>query len=322
MGLWDATLDRSVVFSFDATGFRRHARRFDEAALAPSLEGRVVLVTGANAGIGRAAAGELARRGATVYLLCRSIERGREAQDELRALVGHGRVRALQLDVSDLSAVRALPDQLPEARVDVLVHNAGVLPPARRESPQGYEETWATHILGPLALTAGLRPKLHAAPEGRVIFVSSGGMYTQRLDLTDLEWRERPYDGVTAYAQTKRMQVELTALLAERLAHTSVTVHAMHPGWADTRSVRESLPRFHKLTRRILRTAEEGADTVVFLSAARALAPRSGGFWFDRCPAPAHLMARTRARPGDAEALWQRALGDAGVSGEAFGTGR
>ena len=317
MSLWDAALDRSIVLSFDATGFARHARGFDPDALAPSLEGRVALVTGANAGIGRATAAALAGRGATVYLLCRDRGRGAEAQAALRSQAGHPRVHAVELDVSDLEAVRALPGRIPEPRVDVLVHNAGVLPAARAESLQGHEVTWATHVLGPLALTAGLHDRLRSAPEGRVIFVSSGGMYAQRLRLDDREWRARAYDGVAAYAQTKRMQVELTELLAARAA--GFTAHAMHPGWADTASVQASLPRFHRVTKRILRTAEQGADTVVFLAAARALDPATGGFWFDRRPAPTHLLSRTRARPGDPEALWTVALAEAGLSVDAFG---
>lgn len=305
-----------MVFAFDASGFRRHARDFDDGDLADDLEDRVVVVTGANAGIGRATSAALARRGATVYLLCRDPGRGQEAQGSLRSEAGHDRVHALTLDVSDLDAVRRLAADFPTDRVDALVHNAGVLPDERRTTAQGHETTWATHVLGPLALTYGLRPKLRAAPEGRVIFVSSGGMYTQRLDLEDLEWEARPYDGVTAYAQTKRMQVVLAELLAERLRESGVTAHAMHPGWADTRSVRTSLPRFHKLTQRILRTPEQGADTVVFLAAAHHLDPATGGFWFDRRPAPTHMLARTRERPGDREAFWARAAEDAGLDDE------
>lgn len=312
MGLFDKLLDGSIVFSFDASGFRRHAKRFDPAALEDDLEGRVALITGANAGIGRAASTALAERGATVYLLCRSPERGEEARDAIRAAAGQDRVHLAILDVTDLDAVRRLPSNVPEERVDVLVHNAGLLPETRQESPQGHELTWAAHVLGPLALTAGLLDRLEAA-KGRVIFVSSGGMYTQRLDLEDVEWRERDYDGVTAYAQTKRMQVELTELLAERLRPLGVSVHAMHPGWADTRSVRDSLPRFHRVTQRILRTAEQGADTVVFLAAARRLDPETGAFWFDRAPAPRHLRPGTRATPADVAELWSRATREAGV---------
>lgn len=314
MGLLSAALDRSIVFSFDATGYRRHAARFDEAALHDDLSDRVAVVTGANAGIGRATATALAKRGATVFLLCRNPQRGAQAQAALREAAGHERVFDVTLDVSDVEAVRRVAADLPADRVDVLVHNAGVLPDARQESAQGHEVTWATHVLGPVALTRGLEARLRMAPEGRVIFVSSGGMYTRQLDLRDLDWSARPYDGVIAYAQTKRMQVSLTGILADRLAGSGITVHAMHPGWADTRSVRSSLPRFHAVTQRILRTAEQGADTVVFLAAARALSPASGGFWFDREVAPTHMMRRTRPRPGDEEQLWARIEADLGAA--------
>jgi NAD(P)-dependent dehydrogenase (short-subunit alcohol dehydrogenase family) len=145
-----------------------------------------------------------------------------------------------------------------------------------------------------------------------VIFVSSGGMYTRRLDLSDLGWEQRPYDGVLAYAQTKRMQVVLAEQWAQALAGSGVTVHAMHPGWAETAGVRGSLPRFHALTRRVLRTPEQGADTIVWL-AVRRPAPPTGGFWFDRRARSTHYLPWTREAPADRDRLWamcERATAD------------
>lgn len=296
-------LDASIVLSFDRTGFRRHARRF--APLKARLDGKVVLVTGASSGIGLAAAAGLAALGASVRLVCRDPGRGRAALEAVRADAPGADLRLDLLDVSDLDAVRTYARALADPVVDVLVHNAGVLLPERGLTAQGLERTFATHLAGPWLLTHLLADRLRR-PGGRVVWVSSGGMYGARLSLADPTWAARPWDGVAAYAQTKRMQVVAAELLAGRWAAEGVQVHSMHPGWADTPAVRTALPRFWRLTRRILRTPAEGADTVVWLAAAEP--PPPSGFWFDRAPRPTHLLPWTREAPAEREAL--RALLD------------
>ena len=299
----DALLDASILFSFDRSGFRRHARGFAPRDLDVDLTGRVCLVTGANSGIGLETCRALARLGATVWMLCRDPRRGRQALQELRRDTGSGNLHLAILDVADLEAVRRFARDFAAPRVDVLVHNAGVLPEQRISSVDGHEVTLATHVLGPWLLTRLLAARLQASEDARVVLVSSGGMYTQRLSLDDVEWRRRRYDGVAAYAATKRMQVVLAELLAVDLAPQRVTVAAMHPGWADTPAVRSSLPRFWTVMRDRLRTPAEGADTVVWLAASRAARGRTGQFWFDRQPRSTHLLPWTRERVADREAL-------------------
>ena len=107
-------------------------------------------------------------------------------------------------------------------RIDVLVHNAGVLPGrAERRRPHDLELTFATHVAGPFLLTRLLETRLAESGDARVVWVSSGGMYTQRLDLADVDWTGREYDGVRAYAETKRAQVVLAELWAEELRATA-----------------------------------------------------------------------------------------------------
>lgn len=293
----DRLLDASIYCSFDRSGYLRHAAGFVPGDLDVDLTGRVALVTGANSGIGFETSLALAQRGATVWMLCRDPGRGERALKELRGRSGSRRVHLALLDVSDLGAVRDFAAGFRAPRVDILVHNAGVLPDARIESAEGHELTLATHVLGPWLLTKALQPKLLASPDARVVIVSSGGMYTQRLSLEDCEWRRRPYDGVAAYAQTKRMQVVMARLLADDLPDDRVTVSAMHPGWADTPAVRSSLPRFWSAMRGRLRTPAEGADTVVWLAASPGARGRSGRFWFDRAERSAHLLPWTRETP-------------------------
>jgi NAD(P)-dependent dehydrogenase (short-subunit alcohol dehydrogenase family) len=297
----DRLLDTSIFFSFDRSGFLRHAAAFDPHDLSVDLSGRVCLVTGANSGIGFETSVGLAQRGATVWMLCRDRSRGEAALRELRRRTGSRRARLALIDVSDPGSIRDFLAHFTPARVDVLVHNAGVLPGRRTLSPDGHELTLATHILGPWRLTRALLPKLRASAHPRVIFVSSGGMYTQRLSLDDCEWQRRRYDGVVAYAQTKRMQVVLARLLAEDLP--GGTVSAMHPGWADTPAVRSSLPRFHAVMQGRLRTPAEGADTVLWLAASEAARGRSGRFWFDRAVRSPHPLPWTRESEADRAAL-------------------
>jgi NAD(P)-dependent dehydrogenase (short-subunit alcohol dehydrogenase family) len=130
-------------------------------------------------------------------------------------------------------------------------------------------------------------------------------MYTRRLNLEDPNWNERDYDGVIAYAETKRAQVVLAELWAEALRGSSVVVNSMHPGWANTPSVESSLPRFHRVTRSILRTPAEGADTVVWLAACPRARQWTGRFFFDREERRTHLLPFTRESEEDRRALWE-----------------
>jgi NAD(P)-dependent dehydrogenase (short-subunit alcohol dehydrogenase family) len=301
----DVLLDPTIVFSFDRTGYQRHAASFEPSDLDVDLRGRICLITGSNSGVGRAAALALAKLGAHVRLLCRSEARGLEARDQIRTESGNSEVHLDAVDVSSLASIHALCERLPVNRVDVLVHNAGLMVPERRLSPDGLEVTFATHVLGPFLLTQLLRPRLERSQDARVITVTSGGMYSARLDLRDLAGSERPWDGVRAYAQTKRMQVVLSEEMARRWGSEALHFEAMHPGWADTNAVREALPRFWRLTRGILRSPAQGADTIVWLAAVAALPPGNGRLWFDRAPRRTHLLPSTRETDRDRQELWR-----------------
>ena len=154
--------------------------------------------------------------------------------------------------------------------------------------------TVASQVVGPFLLTALLLDRLVRSAPSRVLTMSSGGMYAQKLDVGDLQFERKTFNGVAAYAQAKRAQVILTELWAEELAGSGVTVNAMHPGWADTPGVESALPAFYRVTRRLLRTPEEGADTIVWLAASSEAGEVSGKFWLDREMHPSHLSDRTR----------------------------
>ena len=298
-------VDPFIVSSFDRTGFRIHSLTFRSDDLDVDLSERRCLVTGANSGIGYETALALADLGTEVVLLCRNPERGEQAAEQVREQTGSSRVSLELVDMSDLASVRAAAGRLAAAPVDVLVHNAGVLPDERVETADGLELTFATHVAGPFLLTRLLRGNLEKSPDGRVIWVSSGGMYTRRLALRDPNWEQRDYDGVTAYAETKRAQVVLARLWAEELRGGLVAVNAMHPGWAETPAVKSSLPRFYRVTRHILRTAAEGADTVVWLAACPRAREATGRFFFDREERSPYFLPFTRESEEDRRALWE-----------------
>ncbi|MDP2307532.1 MAG: SDR family NAD(P)-dependent oxidoreductase [Pseudomonadota bacterium] len=271
-------------FGFGQPGFRKHARRFDPADLARDLRGLVVAITGANSGLGLAATRALAARGATVWMLCRDLQKAEAARADLT-----GDTRLARLDVASRASIDALDIPTP----DVLVHNAGQLA-SHHDVVEGLERTVATHVVGPWRLG-------HRVRAATTVWVSSGGMYTQRLDVARLlpaVGAPAPgrFDGVATYAHAKRAQV----VLARRLGQ-----HAMHPGWADSPGVAASLPRFHRLTRSILRTPEQGADTIVWLAVTR---PPTPAFWFDRAVAPEHVFPWTKHDPAEEDALLARLL--------------
>ena len=301
----NALLDPTIVLSFDRHGFRRHARGFDPADLEVSLTGRRIAITGANSGIGFASARALAGLGASVWMLCRSVERGQEALSLIKEEHPEADLRLVACDLACPESVQSVDERLPEGALDVLIQNAGILPRSYEESAWGVEQTLATNLVAPFALTKVLLPRLKAGERARIIWVSSGGMYTQRLDVDALDAPERGFDGVVAYARTKRAMVVLSEQLSERLAPCGVVSHAMHPGWADTPGVASSIPGFHKVTRAILRSSAEGADTLVWLAATDHAQARPGRFWFDRQARSPYLLGK-RASLEERARLWQR----------------
>ena len=324
----DAVLEASIVGSFTRVGsaVRRRLDGWSDLE-GVDLGGRVVVITGATSGLGLATARRIAGLGADIVIVGRDPTRMARTRSALREATGREGFDVVVCDVGDLAAVRRAAAEILERhpRVDALVHNAGALDDVRAESPQGIEQTIAAHVVGPFLLTMLLEPALRAAAPSRVLWVSSGGMYAEPLDADTIEMDAASYDGVRAYARAKRAQVTLTELLAERLHDSGIVVHAMHPGWADTPGVARSLPRFRKIVGPLLRTPEDGADTLVWLIADDA-EPLSttGRFWLDRRPRSTHKSARTRAADTEheRERLWAWVVSRSGSTTETSALGR
>lgn len=302
----DWLLDRSVVPGFTAVGYRLRGLAGNSPDPGGVLRGASVVVTGASSGIGAAATEQFAALGATVHMVVRNLEKGEQARSLITERTGSEDLRLHRCDISSLASVRDLAAELGSELdgIDVLVHNAGVMTKQRTESVDGFELTLATHVLGPLLLTESLTRLLAARAPSRVIFVTSGGMYAERLDADDPQLRQREFSGSSFYAHAKRIQVILAAQLEVRLAPRGITAHAMHPGWVDTPGVVDSLPRFHALLERVLRSPDQGADTIVWLAAADRPLGEGGTLWMDRRPRPAHRVPWTRESATQRARLW------------------
>ena len=302
--LLDEAMDWTVLPGYSKVGYALRERLVARGPL--ELDGRSAIVTGATSGIGEAACVALARGGATVHLVVRDLERGEAARERVAAASGSDALRLHRCDLSSLASVRSFAAAFngTEDGLDILVNNAGVLPPERTHTDEGFELTFATNVLGPFLLTALLVPSLERSAPARVINVSSGGMYTAKLDLDDLQLEGHDYSGNRFYAHTKRAEVVLGDEWARRLA-PRVHVYSMHPGWVATPGVAASLPGFNKVMGPLLRDPAAGADTIVWLAGSPAAGAETGGFWHDRRRRPEHRLPSTRESAGDAACFFE-----------------
>ena len=304
-GTLDRWLERSVVPSFTSIGPRLRRRLARWRPLEDyDLGGRVVVLSGGTSGIGEAAAELLATLGATLELVARDADRSAALVERLRRESGNPRIDAVIADLGRLDDVRGAAAALAgrHARIDVLAHNAGALFPERRRSDAGVDLAVELMVASPFLLTGLLLPRLRARragrdEAGRVLTMSSGGMYAEPLTVERLEMADASYSGTAQYARAKRAQVSLNEAWAARVPPDEVVFHALHPGWVDTPGLAEALPGFSRLLSPLglLRPARDGADTLVWLAADERALASSGDFWLDREPRTTHRLARTRA---------------------------
>jgi dehydrogenase/reductase SDR family member 12 len=292
--LIDRAIEAPVVTSFTSIGYSLRKRIDRWTPLAHyDLRDRVVVITGPTSGLGEAAAEWFARLGATLVLVARNEAKAKNLAERLKSDSGNEEISAVVADMGDRSAIRAAAGVISNrhSRLDALVHNAGALLNERRIQPDGLETTVAVHVVGPFLMTGLLLDRL--GPGSRVVTVSSGGMYTAPLTVEGLEMSDDKYNGSTQYALAKRAQVTLNEMWAEQFP--DVRFHAMHPGWADTSGVADSLPRFRRLVGPLLRSSRQGADTMVWLTADDTTPlETSGKFWLDRRVRDIHKFASTR----------------------------
>lgn len=264
------------------------------------LEGRHVLVTGANSGIGLATAIDLASAGAALTLVVRNQAKA----DQTAALIAAETGRTdIIFELADLSLIRdteALINRLIASNrgIDALVNNAGALFNEHTFTDEGLEQSYALLLLSPWRLTEGLKPLfIGTSGPARVINVVSGGMYAERLNLKRLNVSADGYRGARVYAQCKRALSVLTEEWAERWKQDNIVVNAMHPGWSDTPGVQKSLPLFRKITKLVLRSHKEGADTIVWMVQSDQAGLSTGKLFLDREPRSTYLLGNNVETP-------------------------
>jgi NAD(P)-dependent dehydrogenase (short-subunit alcohol dehydrogenase family) len=248
----------------------------------PDQTGRTAIVTGANSGIGRAAATALAEKGARVVLAVRNIEKGNAAAADMA-----GETEVRQLDLASLASVRAFADAW-EGQIDLLINNAGIMVPPYSHTEDGFEMQFGTNHLGHFALTNLLLEHV----TGRVVTVSSTGHRIGTIDFNDLNWERKPYKAWRAYGQSKLANLLFTAELQRRLteAGSEVLANAAHPGYAATNlqfhSQRRSLDVISIIGNRVIAQDENGGALPTLYAAVADISGNSfagpGGFMEQR----------------------------------------
>lgn len=275
-----------------------------------------VVLTGASRGIGRATALALAAKGASLVLVVRDRVRGEAVAAEARAVPGAGPVRLVLADLASMREVARAGDEIRELapRIDVLLHNAGVMLLERHTTVDGLEATFATNHLAPFVLTRALFDRVRASAPARVVCVSSIAHWMAPIDFDDLQ-AERRFSGFLVYGRSKLANILFTRQLAKKLAGTTVTANALHPGAVASHFGRESGKGFGWLMRAgapFLLSEEKGARTSIWSATAPELAGVTGKY-FTRCrEARTSAAARDEAaaaRLWDASEALVRALG-------------
>ena len=322
-------MERTVVPSFSSIGYSVR-RRLDnwQPISRYHLRGKVIVLTGGTSGIGEAAAELYAELGATLIIIARNQQKTEPLIEQLRERTRNKAVRALYGDLGIRDDVQRIANELALQYpvINVLVHNAGALFNQRKRAANGTDLSVELMVATPFLLTGLLLPQLGLNENisgqhnensqqtkrfgpGRVLTMSSGGMYTQALTVNALEMRDNNYHGAKQYARAKRAQVVLNEMWASRIPASDIVFHALHPGWVKTPGITEALPLFSKMLDPLglLRSPKEGADTLLWLSAAIEPGKSTGLFWHDRATRSINMSqsSRNADTPEKRAALWQ-----------------
>ncbi|MGD1891813.1 MAG: SDR family oxidoreductase [Cyclobacteriaceae bacterium] len=236
------------------------------------MKDKICVITGANSGIGKVTALELATRGAHVVMLCRNQEKAERAKEDILRVCGHDRVDIVLADLASLQQIREAAAHINEhyPRIDVLNNNAGLITSDQRETTEdGFETTFGVNHLAPFLLTQLLLDKVLASDGGNIINVSSEAHRFASFDLKDLQYEKRKYNGLKAYASSKLCNILFTRELSKRLPQTNVVTNSLHPGGVATnfgKGVSGFFGVIMKMARPFMISEEKGAQTSIYLA--------------------------------------------------------
>jgi NAD(P)-dependent dehydrogenase (short-subunit alcohol dehydrogenase family) len=281
------------------------------------MQGKVIVITGATSGIGQVAAEQLAGMGARLVLVARDKVRGQAVMARLHERAP-GVVHSIHYaDLSRLVEMKRVAAEIAaaEARIDVLINNAGALFSSRQVTEDGLERTFATNHMAYVVLTHGLRERLIASAPARVVNTASAAHNRAQLDFDDLQ-SAHGYRGFKVYGRSKLCNILYTRELARRWAGTGVTVNSLHPGFVATRFADHSGGLFSYIVRMAKTFAispEKGADTIVYLASSLEVAHVSGGYFYKCRPAMPSKEAQDDAA---ANRLWQESTRLGGIESQ------
>ncbi len=266
------------------------------------MNGKYVVITGGNVGIGLETARGVAKLGAHVLIACRDAARAAHARSELKRSVPTATIEVVELDLGSLASVKRCAESLNQRlpKLDVLINNAGVWPRQRRFTADGREQTMGINHLGHFALTNQLLPLLRKA-RGRVVVVSSGLHARGTMAWDDLMTAQGGFSGQRAYAQSKLANVLFANELARREAPYGVTANSLHPGVVKTQLAREFPELLRTVAGVVMLTPEKGAQTSIYLASSSELNNVTGKY-FDKCKAKAPSKAALQV--ADGQRLW------------------
>lgn len=244
------------------------------------MKNKTCLITGANSGIGKEAAIQLAKMGAHIVIVCRTSEKGEAAASEIQSKSGNGSVEFLVADLSSQASIRNLVLEFTRKhnRLDVLLNNAGIAPKRRQLSADGIEMTFAVNHLGYFQLANQLLDSLRAAAPSRIVNVSSDAHRSGVLDFDNLQ-AEKKFSTWGVYSLSKLLNLMFTFELARKLQGTGVSANALHPGFVSTSIFRDT-PALLKMAVRVFAlSVEKGAETSVYLASSPEVEGISGKYF-------------------------------------------
>ncbi|XP_028288470.1 retinol dehydrogenase 12 [Parambassis ranga] len=279
------------------------------------LDGKTVIITGANTGIGKETARDLARRGARIIMACRDLERAEEARTDILEDTGNENVVIRKLDLSDIKSIRAFAEIInkEEKQVNILINNAGIMMCPFSKTADGFEMQLGVNHLGHFLLTYLLLDLIKRSAPARIVIVASVAHTWTGLHLDDIN-SERSYDPMKAYGQSKLANVLFARSLAKRLQGSGVSVFSLHPGVVQSdlwRHQHQCIQVAVKIFRIFTKTTVEGAQTTIYCAVEPSLESLSGGYFSDCAPA---RCSRTASNDDLAQKLWEVSCNILGIT--------